>query len=198
MIAHARGGLVALLLLAAIGCEPSASDDGDAPQQSMLEQGLRYDAQRFAEQAFAEMAAGNTEQASITARRAIQADASHPSAQHALAWAAMHENNPSVYIVAALEAVRLAPDSVQFRRTLGIAFRAAGRNRDATGTFRETVRRAPMDTLSWRDLGRSAYDIGDFALADSAFDQLAALVPAYFDSASADAALRRDAAARAP
>ena len=193
-MAKATRRACALFLLALASC-----DTGDGPnptRETMRAAALRGDAARFAEDAFGQIAAGDYAQASITARRAIQADPTHPSAQHALAWAAIHEGNETVYLVAALEAVRLAPDSAHFRRTLGIAFRTAGRMRDATRAFRETVRRAPTDTLSWRDLGRSAYDAGDFALADSAFDMLAELVPAYFDTATADAALRAEAAAR--
>ena len=184
----------AALLLGALACDedapPAAGAEEPVTRESMRASGLRLDAGNFAAQTFAQIAAGNYEQASITARRAVQADPTHPSAQHALAWAAMHEGRQNVQILAALEAVKLAPDSAHFRRTLGMVFQNSNRMRDARDAYREAVRLNPADTLSWRDLGRTAYAAGSYALADSAFDRLAEMVPTYFDTATADAELR--------
>lgn len=180
--------------LVLLGCGEDHAP-GESPREAMLAEGLRGDAARFAAQAFAAMDTGNYAQASIDARRAVWADPTHPSAQHALAWAAMNEGPQNVQLLAAMEAVRLAPDSAHFRRTLGLVFQNSNRERDAADAFREAVRLNPADTLSWRDLGRVAYTLGDYALADSAFDRLAQLDPAYFDTATADAEMR-DAAGR--
>ena len=195
--------LLFALTLAACGDASSngqsnAADSADQAPPSIREAGLRGDAERFAAQAFAEMAAGNYAQASITARRAVIADPTHPSAHHALAWAAMNEGPQNVQIIAAMEAVRLAPDSAHFRRTLGLVFQNSRRLRDAANAFREAVRLNPADTLSWRDLGRVAYEAGNYALADSAFERLAELDPAHFDTAASDARQRDDARRRAP
>ena len=187
---------IALAVVACGGDQAAGEPAGETTRESIREAGLRGDAERFAAQTFAEIEAGNYAQASITARRAVQADNTHPSAQHALAWAAMHEGPQNVQLLAAMEAVRLAPDSAHFRRTLGLVFQNGGRLRDAANAFREAVRLNPTDTLSWRDLGRVAHAAHDFALADSAFERLAELDPAHFDTAASDAKKRADARAR--
>lgn len=191
--------LAMTMLVAVLACGGEApGEDAGAEEErpSLREEGLRSDGAIFAAQAFREIAAGDYKQAGIAARHGVTADPTNPTAQHALAWAAIHEGQKTVQVVAALEAVRLAPDSARFRRTLGIAMAGAGRPRDAVRAFGEAVRLNPSDTLSWRDLARTAYTTRDWALADSAYGRLAELDPAHFDSA--DAAERAEARRLSP
>lgn len=176
--------VAAATLFVALGC------DGDQPGEESgdLRAALRHqDAINFTDAAIGHMAAGNYEQAQITAARAVQADNTHAPAHHALAWASLHTGDRHLQLVSGLEAVRLAPDSAAFRRTLGVIFETTGRLNDAESEFRQAVRLNPADTVAWLDLARLAHRRRRFPLADSAFGMVDSLMPGHFDSADADA-----------
>lgn len=181
------------LSLALAACEDHPP--GQSPRELQRKAMLHADAVRRIKQANASIADGDYEQANIHAQWAIVADPEYAPAYDLLAWIALNLGQDHLQLTAALEAVRLAPDSASYRRTLGVVFEDLGRLQNAMEAYGEAVAMNPADTASWLDLARVAHRAGSFATADSAFDAVERLMPAHFDTASEDR--RRRAEARA-
>ncbi|HEX6590348.1 MAG TPA: tetratricopeptide repeat protein [Longimicrobiales bacterium] len=187
--------LIAVLALAlsAAGCEDYPP--GESPRELARREALHHDAVRRIKQANAAIADGDYEQANIHAQWAIVADKEYAPAYDLLAWIALNLGQTPLALTAALEAVRLAPDSASYRRTLGVMLEESGRLTNAVDAYGEAVAMNPADPASWLDLARVAHRTGDWTLADSAFDRVAELMPAHFDTATADRQRRADARA---
>ena len=184
-------GLLALALSAA-ACEDYPP--GESPRELARKEALHHDAVRRIKQANAAIADGDYEQANIHAQWAIVADKEYAPAYDLLAWIALNLGQTPLALTAALEAVRLAPDSASYRRTLGVMLEESGRLTNAVEAYGEAVAMNPADTASWLDLARVAHRTGAYLKADSAFDRVAELMPAHFDTAADDRRMRDEAA----
>ena len=185
---------IAVIALAAGGCEDHPP--GESPREQLRATMLRGDAERRIKQANLAISEGDYEQANIHAQWAIVASPDYAPAYDLLAWIALNLGQDHLQLTAALEAVRLAPDSASYRRTLGVVFEDLGRLQNAMQAYGEAVRMNPADTAAWLDLARLAHRTGHFAAADSAFDEVERLMPAHFDSAADDRRMRAEARAR--
>ena len=174
--------------LAAASCEDHPP--GESPRERQRALMLHHDAVRRVKQANAAIADGDYEQANIHAQWAIVADRDYAPAYDILAWIALNLGQDQLQLASALEAVRLAPDSASYRRTLGVMFEDMGRLQNAQRAYRDAVQMNPADTASWLDLARVAYRAGSYATADSAFDMVEQLVPAHLDTATDDRRMR--------
>jgi tetratricopeptide (TPR) repeat protein len=185
-----------LMAAAAFALTIAACEDyppGESPRELARAAMLRGDAERRIKQANAAIADGDYEQANIHAQWAIVASPDYAPAYDLLAWIALNLGQEHLQLTAALEAVRLAPDSASYRRTLGVMFEDLGREQNAIEAYGEAVAMNPADTASWLDLARVAHRTGRFATADSAFDMVEQLMPAHFDTAAADRRMRDEA-----
>ena len=185
-------GLIALLLTTA-ACKDYPP--GESPRERQRAAMLRGDAVRRIEQANLAISEGDYEQANIHAQWAIVADKTYAPAYDLLAWIALNLGQDHLQLTAALEAVRLAPDSASYRRTLGVMLEDLGRLGNAVEAYGEAVAMNPADTASWLDLARVAYRTGRYATADSAFGMVEQLMPAHFDTAADDRRIRAEARA---
>lgn len=189
-----RALIGALALALALGaCEDYPP--GESPREVQRAKMLHADAVRRIKQANASIADGDYEQANIHAQWAIVADPEYAPAYDLLAWIALNLGQRRLALTSALEAVRLAPDSASYRRTLGVMFEETGRLQNAQEAYVDAVRMNPADTASWLDLARVAHRTASWAIADSAFDMVEQLVPAHFDTAAEDRLRRADARA---
>ena len=177
-----------VLALAVTACEDYPP--GESPRERQRALMLHHDAVRRIKQANAAIADGDYDQANIHAQWAIVADPDYAPAYDLLAWIALNLGQDGLALTSALEAVRLAPDSASYRRTLGVMLEETGRLQNAREAYVDAVRLNPADTASWLDLARVASRTARHAMADSAFRMVERLMPAHFDTAADDRRMR--------
>jgi tetratricopeptide (TPR) repeat protein len=80
-------------------------------------------------------------------------------------------------IAALREAVRLAPDALQYQADLGIALKDGGHDEEALTLFVAMRDKAPQDPFPWRQIGFVQSKLGRYAEAGTALEQSLRLAP---------------------